>query len=393
MPTQRDYYEVLGVSRDADGTTVKRAYRKLAVKYHPDRDPSPEATEKFKEAAAAFEVLSDAEKRGRYDRFGHAGVNGAGGRGGFQDVGDVFEAFGDLFEGFGVFGGAGGRGGRGGRRPRRGRHLRASVTVTLPEAAAGVTKTVELDRHKLCPTCDGSGAEPGTRPDACGLCGGAGRVLQNQGFFRVQTACPRCGGAGTVVTDPCRECDGEGVLPEHVSLPVEVPAGVDSGMQLAVRGEGDPGSVVPGVGAGPPGDLYVDLTVEPHPLFQREGSHLACEVPISYTQLVLGSELEVPTLSGDPDGDPDGEPGREAVTVPPGTATDRVFKLRGRGLPDPHGGRGGDLFVKLKLDVPKDPSPEHESLLRKLAEHEHAHVTPHRAGWLEKLKHYFSLDD
>ncbi|MFH5805916.1 molecular chaperone DnaJ [Alienimonas sp. DA493] len=388
MPTQRDYYEVLGVSRDADGTTVKKAYRKLAVKYHPDRDPSPEATERFKEAAEAFEVLSDAEKRQRYDRFGHAGVNGSGGRGGFQDVGDVFETFGDLFEGFGLFGGAGGRGGRGGR-PRRGRHLRASLTVTLPEAAAGVTKELEVDRHKLCPTCDGSGAEPGTAPDTCGLCGGAGRVLQSQGFFRVQTACPRCHGAGTVVTNRCRECDGEGMIPERVTLSVDVPAGVDNGMQLAMRGEGEPGTVVPGVGAGPPGDLYVDLAVKPHPLFQREGSHLACEVPISYTQLALGSEVEVPVLAAELDE----EPGRETVTVPPGTQPDRVFKLRGRGLPDPHGGRGGDLFVKLKLEVPKELSPEHEELLRRLAEHEHAHVTPHRAGWLEKLKTYFSLDE
>ena len=388
MPTTRDYYEILGVSKDADGTVVKKAYRKLAVKYHPDRDPSPEATERFKEAAEAFEVLSDREKRARYDRFGHAGVNGGGrGGGGFRDVGDVFDAFGDLFEGSGLFGGAGGRGG--GRRARRGRHLKARMKVTLPEAAVGVTKPLEIDRPKLCPTCDGSGAEPGTTPDACGLCGGAGRVLQNQGFFRVQIACPRCGGAGTVVVDRCGECDGEGTIQEHVELDVAVPAGVDSGMQLCLRGEGEPGTVVPGAGAGPPGDLYVDLTVEPHPLFQREGVHLACEVPISYTQLALGTELEVPTLPEDPDADP----GREAVTVPAGTQTDKVFKLRGRGLPDPHGGRGGDLFVKLKLDVPRDLSGEHEELLRRLADHEHAHVTPHRAGWLDKVKQYFSLDD
>ena len=385
MPTTRDYYEVLGVSRDADGTVVKKAYRKLAVKYHPDRDPSPEATEKFKEAAEAFEVLSDREKRGRYDRFGHAGVNGGGG--GFRDVGDVFDAFGDLFEGFGVFGGAGRRGGA--RRPRRGRHMKANLSVSLPEAARGTTCTLRLDRPKLCPTCDGSGAEPGTRPDVCGLCGGAGRVLQNQGFFRVQTACPRCAGAGTVVTDRCDECGGEGTTLEHVELEVNVPAGVDNGMQLCLRGEGEPGTVVPGAGAGPPGDLYVDLAVEPHPLFQREGTHLACEVPISYTQLALGTELEVPTLPATADDDP----GRESVTVPPGTQTDRVFKLRGLGLPDPHGGRGGDLFVKLKLEVPKDLSAEHEELLRDLADHEHAHVTPHRAGWLDKLRNYFSLDE
>ncbi|MEM9702970.1 MAG: molecular chaperone DnaJ [Planctomycetota bacterium] len=387
MPTQRDYYEVLGVSRDADGTVLKKAYRKLAVKYHPDRDPSPEATERFKEAAEAFEVLSDEEKRQRYDRFGHSGVKGAGGRGGFQDVGDVFDTFGDLFEGFGLFGGAGGR--RRGGRPRRGRHLRASLTVTLPEAAAGVTKEIQIERQKICPTCDGSGARPGTKPEVCNLCGGAGRVLQSQGFFRVQTVCPRCGGSGTVIRDRCDECDGDGTVPERVTLSVDVPAGVDSGMQLALRGEGEPGTVVPGVGAGPPGDLYVDLTVKPHPLFQREGSHLACEVPISYTQLALGSEIEVPALAAELDD----EPGRETVAVPAGTQPDRVFKLRGRGLPDPHGGRDGDLFVKLKLEVPKELSEEHETLLRSLAEHEHAHVTPHRAGWLNKLKTYFSLDE
>ena len=390
MPTTRDYYEVLSVSKDADGATIKKAYRKLAVKYHPDRDPSPEATERFKEAAEAFEVLSDPDKRGRYDRFGHAGVNGAGGRGGggFRDVGDVFDAFGDLFEGFGVFGGAGR-----GNRPRRGRHLRASVTVTLPEAAAGVVKTIQLRRPKLCPTCDGTGAEPGTEPETCELCGGAGRVLQNQGFFRVQTACPRCRGAGTVIRGRCAECDGDGRVPERVEREVEIPAGVDSGMQLCLRGEGEPGSVVPGVGAGPPGDLYVDLSVEPHPVFQREGVHLACEVPVCYTQLALGAELEVPTLAASDGGDGPAETGRETVALPPGTQPDRVFKLSGRGLPDPHGGRRGDQFVKLKLEVPKRLSDEHEALLRDLAEHERADVTPHRAGWGEKLRHLFGLDD
>ena len=376
MPTPRDYYEVLGVSREASVVEIKKAYRKLAVKYHPDRSGGDgEAVERFKEAAAAFEVLSDDAKRGRYDRYGHAGVNGSAGP---RDVSDIFEQFGDLFGESGLFGG--GRGaGRGGRR---GRHLRAAVTITLEEAAAGVTRTLEVHRAKTCDVCDGSGAEPGTTPQVCELCGGAGRVIQSQGFFRVQTTCPGCGGDGRVVRSPCQECGGDGLLPEEAELEVKVPAGVDSGMQLCLRGEGEAGSPGPNGTAGRRGDLLVDVTVKDHPLFHRDGPHLAVEVPVGYAQLALGTELEVPTLAG-----------RESVDVPAGTQPTGTFRLRGYGMPDPHGGRTGDLFVKLHLEVPRKLSDEHEEVLRKLAELDRGHVSPHRRGWLEKLKDFFSTEE
>ncbi|QDV72654.1 molecular chaperone DnaJ [Botrimarina mediterranea] len=368
MATQRDYYEVLGVSRDADGTTIATAYRKLAIKYHPDKNPGDEeAIARFKECAEAFEVLNDAEKRSRYDRFGHAGVNGAaGGRHGFNDVEDIFSAFGDIFGD--MFGG-----GRGRTRVRQGRDVRCDVTLTLHEAAEGVTKTVEFQRHEPCDDCDGSGAAPGSERQTCGYCAGHGRVVQSAGIIRMQTTCPACHGAGSTVSKPCRPCRGTGQRLKSVQTEVRIPAGVDDGTRVRITGHGEPSP-----DGGPAGDCYCFISVLSHPLFEREGQHLVVRVPISYTQAALGCELEVPTLDG-----------RDTVTLPPGTQSGDVFKLDGRGMPDPRRHGLGDLLVQVMIEVPKKLAPDEERLLRELAGLEHKNVAPQRKSFFKQLKDYF----
>lgn len=374
MPTQRDYYEVLGVSRDADGTTISTSYRKLAIKYHPDKNPGDEeAIERFKEAAEAFEVLNDGDKRSRYDRFGHAGVNGqagGGGGAGFSDVEDIFSAFGDMFGD--MFGGGGG--GRG--RARAGRDVRSDVSLTLHEAAEGVTKVVEFQRHEPCEDCDGSGAAPGSSRESCGYCGGHGRVVQAAGIIRMQTTCPACNGAGSTVSKPCRPCRGSGQRLKAVETEVRIPAGVDDGTRVRISGQGEPST-----SGGPPGDCYCFITVKPHPLFEREGQHLVCRVPITYTQAALGCDLEVPTLDG-----------RDHVTLPLGTQSGEVFRLSGRGMPDPRRRGLGDLLVQVTIEVPKKLSAEEEKLLRELAELEHKNVAPARKSFFHQLKDYFVGD-
>ncbi len=373
MPSQRDYYESLGVEKSASADEIKKAYKKLALKYHPDRNPGDqEAIEKFKEAASAYDVLSDADKRARYDRFGHAGVNGPGGGGGpqFQDMGDIFEHFGDLFEGFGLGGGR--KRSRGG--VQRGSDLKASVTIDLKQASTGLEKEIDIPRKKSCAKCSGTGSEPGHKPERCDYCGGQGQVIQSQGFFRVQTACPACRGQGTIIRHKCNSCFGSGREDEKVSLNVKIPAGIDNGMQLCLRGEGEAGP-----NGGPRGDLYVDVHVRPHSVFKREGVHLLCQVPISYTQAALGSKIEIPLLEGKTD-----------VDLPPGTQPGEVIRLRGKGMPDPRGGRTGDLHIEVQLVVPKKLVADHEALLRKLAEMEQAHVMPHQTSWFDKVKAMFA---
>jgi molecular chaperone DnaJ len=366
---QRDYYEVLGVARSASGEEIKKSYKKLAIQYHPDRNKEdPDAVEKFKEAAEAYDVLSDADKRSRYDRFGHAGVKGAAGRAGgaqFQDVDDIFSAFGDLFEGFGF-------GGRNNRRrgPQQGAHLQTAITIDLIAAATGCERDVSFRRKKSCTKCGGSGSEPGTTPETCNYCGGHGQVVQAQGFFRMQTTCPACRGSGQVIRHKCNTCFGSGLENEDITLQVKVPAGIDNGMQLCVRGEGEAGKQ-----RGPRGDLYVDIRVKDHPLFEREGTQLMCRIPVTYTQAALGTTLEVPLLKGS-----------EQLEIPAGTQPGEVFRLRGKGMPDPRGGRPGDMHVEVQLVVPKKLEEEHEALLRKLAELEDADVNSHHKSWLEKLK-------
>ncbi len=373
MAAKRDYYEILGVARSAGDKEIAAAYRKLAIRYHPDSHPDdPTATEKFKEAAEAYEVLRDAEKRARYDRFGHAGVDGGAGPQ-FHSVEDIFEAFGDILGG-GIFGDLFGGGGRRSRRQRRGADLRCDVDLSLEESAKGVKKTVRFARHELCATCAGSGAKPGSSRETCRQCGGRGQIVQSAGILRVQTACPACRGAGAVITEVCGDCHGQGAVERRVELTVAVPPGVDDGMRIRIAGEGQPSP-----DGGPPGDCYCFVTVRRHHLFQRDGSHLVLQFPITYCQAALGATIEVPTLDG-----PD------RLEVPRGTQSGEVFRLRGRGMPDPRGGAAGDLLVQTYIETPKKLTAKQEELLRQLAELEHTHVTPHRKSFLAKLRDYFT---
>ena len=382
MATQTCYYEILSVSRTASGNEIKKAYKKLAIKYHPDRNQGDdEAVERFKEASEAFDVLSDDTKRSRYDQFGHASVQGAAGRGGgggFNDVNDIFSAFGDIFEGFGFSGGGGGRG-RGGRGgARKGASLETTIVLELPEAASGCTRELEISRRETCDTCSGSGAKSGSSSVNCSTCGGHGQVIQSQGFFRVQTTCPACKGEGKTIKDPCGDCSGSGRVMKKSTLEVTIPGGVDNGMQMPIRGEGEAG-----VKGGPRGDLHVNFKVKDHPLFERDGQDLLCRVPISYSQAALGAEVDVPTLIG-----------AEKLTVKPGTQPGDVTKLRHQGMPDPNGRHHvGDLLVEIQIEVPKSVEGRQEELLRELAEIEQAAVMPQKSSFFDHLKSFLGGDD
>ena len=373
MPTmaqKRDYYEVLGVARQATQKEIADSYRKLALQHHPDRNPNnQEAVVKFKEAAEAFEVLSDDDKRSRYDRYGHASV--AGNVHQFNDANDIFEAFSEILGG-GVFGDLFG-GGRRSNRPHKGDDVACELKVDLFEAARGVVKTVEFYRHELCTECKGTGAKPGTRPETCRYCGGRGQVVQSSGIFRVQTTCPACQGTGKLVKDPCTKCRGGGYTKKKIFREVKIPPGIDHGMRIRLPGEGEPSP-----SGGPAGDCYCVVNLVGHSLFEREGHDLICRIPVSYAQAALGATIEVPTLEGP-----------EEMAIPAGTQPGDVFKLRRRGMPDPRGGAKGDLLVVVNLEVPKSLSPRQEQLLRELAGEEKSNVSPHRKSFLEKLKDYF----
>jgi molecular chaperone DnaJ len=368
--TKRDYYEVLGLAREASDKEIASAYRKLAVKYHPDANPGDaEAVVKFKEAAEAYEVLSDGDKRARYDRFGHAASDQFGQQ--FHDVNDIFEAFGDIFSE--MFGGGGGQR-RGGRRMRRGADVRCDVSLTLEEAAAGITRPVEFNRNKACETCKGSGSKPGSQRAQCRRCNGHGQIVQSAGILRVQTTCPSCQGAGSVITDPCETCRGRAYVQERAKLDVTIPAGVDNGMRVRLAGYGEPSP-----DGGPAGDAYCFVSVKKHKLFQREGTHLVLQMPITYGQAALGAKIEVPTLSGPFE-----------LTMPPGTQSGEVFRVRGRGMPDVRGGAPGDLHVQTYIEVPKRLTERQEQLLRELAEVEQTEVSPHRKSFLKRIRDYFA---
>ena len=370
MVTKQDYYEILGVEKSADEGEIKRAYRKLAMQYHPDRNPGDkEAEAKFKEAAEAFEVLGDSEKRARYDRYGHAGLEGTGFHG-FGDAQDIFDAFGDLFGG--LFGGS--AGGRRQRGPAPGDDVQTRVTINLREASTGVTKKVKVRRAKHCQTCKGSGSEPGTTPQSCPTCGGRGMVVQAQGPFRVQTTCPSCRGNGKIISDPCRTCRGKGLEVATEEIEVEIPAGADSDIRLRIRGQGSDGE--PG---GPRGDLYVLLQVKDDPVFERDGVHLHCKVPVGFPQLVLGADIEIPTLGG-----------KQSLHIPKGTPTGHVFRQRGLGMPDVHGRGRGDLFIHVYVEVPKKLTERQDELLRELAELDKEHVHPEQKSFLERVYDYFA---
>lgn len=368
MATKRCYYEILGIERNASQGEIASAYRRLAVRYHPDKNPGDdEAIARFKECSEAFDVLHDENKRSRYDRYGHAGVNGNGGGSQFHDVGDIFSAFGDMFGD--IFGG-------GGRRQRGGRDVRCDVTLTLHEAAEGCTKKVEFHRHETCEDCRGSGAAEGSRREECGYCGGHGRVIQSAGIVRVQTTCPACAGVGSTIKDPCRTCKGKGQRLRKVVTEVRIPAGVDDGMRVRITGEGEPSMT-----GGPPGDCYCFISVLSHPLFEREGPHLICRVPITYPQAALGCKLEVPTLTG-----------RGEIEIPRGTQSGAVFRLGGKGMPDPRSHGLGDLLVQVTIEVPEKLTREEEDLLRQLAEVEHKNVAPKRKSFFSQVKDYFTAD-
>ncbi|MEX2172785.1 MAG: molecular chaperone DnaJ [Pirellulaceae bacterium] len=368
MASKRDYYEVLGVKREASDRDIAAAYRKLAVKYHPDANPGDaETIVKFKEAAEAYEVLSDGDKRARYDRFGHQANDQFGQQ--FHDVNDIFEAFGDIFSE--MFGGGGQR--RGGRRVRRGADVRCDVSLDLEEAARGTTKTVEFNRSKACETCKASGSRPGSQRTACRRCNGHGQVVQSAGILRVQTTCPACQGAGSIITDPCGACRGRGYVQERAKLEVTIPPGIDDGMRVRLAGYGEPSP-----DGGPAGDAYCFVAVRKHKLFQREGTHLILQLPITYSQAALGAMIEVPTLSGPFE-----------LTLPAGSQSGSVLRIRGRGMPDPRGGSPGDLHVQAVIEVPKKLTLRQEQLLRELAEVEKAEVSPHRKSFLERLGEYF----
>ncbi len=375
---KRDYYKVLDVPKSATEAEIKKAYRRLAMKYHPDRNPNDkEAEERFKEAKEACEVLTDPQKRAAYDQYGHAGVEaagrGAGSRGGFGP-GDAFsDIFGD------VFGDIFGTARRGRSQVFRGADLRYELELDLDQAVFG--HTVELDVAKLdeCEACHGTGAAKGSNPSTCDTCGGAGQVRISQGFFQLQQTCPRCRGAGTIIRNPCDACLGQGRVRRSKKLSVKVPPGVDTGDRIRLAGEGEAGR-----NGGPPGDLYVEVHVRDHPIFERDGEHLSCEVPISFATAALGGTLEVPTLDGN-----------VTIKVPPETQSGRVFRLRGKGVRPVRGGSPGDLFCRVVVETPVNLSTEQRELILKLEEslrggdsaHKHA---PREHGFFEGVKRFFS---
>ncbi|MDY7011412.1 MAG: molecular chaperone DnaJ [Planctomycetota bacterium] len=379
---KRDYYEVLGVSRTAGAADIKRAYRRNALKYHPDnyQGEKAEGEGRFKELAEAYEVLSDPQKRQLYDRYGHDGLRSAGVHD-FSSMGfgDIFSMFEDIF-GMG-FGGA-----RGG--PRRGYDLETEVELTLEEVATGADRTLEFERMDFCETCSGSGAKPGTSPAKCGTCGGYGQVeTSGGGFFRMVRTCPNCRGTGTVITEPCGDCRGAGRVKKKRVLAIHVPPGVHDGQVVRMRGEGEPGEAG-NVGSpnrdtsrfGVPvrGDLRCYVRVKPHPFLLRRGNDLICQVPITFTQAALGAVVEAPTLAG-----------REEVTVPAGTQHGEAISLKRRGLPDPRSGRKGDQIVQFLIEIPRKLSKKQTELMREFAETEDINVLPAKKGFFEKLKEYF----
>jgi len=368
-----DYYEVLCVSRTASDAEIKKAYRQLAVKHHPDKNPGDkEAEEQFKLLTEAYAILSDAQKRAAYDQFGHAGVDGSaggyssGGFGGspFEDIfGDIF---GDIFSG-----GGGARRGR--SRGQRGDDLRYNLEISFEDAAFGTERTVKLPRHHVCEACGGSGAKAGTSPKTCSTCKGAGQVRYQQGFFQMTRPCPDCGGSGSQIDDPCPECKGTGRVKDKRNLSIKIPAGVETGIRLKLNGEGEGG-----LHGGPAGDLYVVITVAEHPIFSREGRNVICDTPISFAQAALGCELEVPTLEG-----------RVKVKIPPGTQSGKVLKLSGKGITDLQGRRRGDQLVVVKVETPTQLTARQKELLEDFAREGGEAVNPISKGFFEKVKDMF----
>jgi molecular chaperone DnaJ len=365
---KRDYYEVLGVSRDASEAEVKKAYRKLAMENHPDRNPGDhEAEERFKEAAEAYEVLRDREKRQIYDQFGHAGLEGSGFRG-FSGFDDIFSSFGDIFEDFFGFGTRRGRR----SRARQGSSLRYDLELGLEDAFYGKEEEIVFNKWAACDVCRGSGVKPGSEPQVCGTCQGHGQVVRSQGFFQISTTCPACRGEGRLVTDPCFDCGGNGKVESERKITVKIPAGVDTGSQLRLRGEGEPGE-----NGGPPGDLFVVIHVRDHSFFTREEDHLYCEVPISFTQAALGETIKIALL---------GEEEEHVLKIHPGTQPGEILSLPGRGMPSLRNSRRGDLFVKVVVKIPKKLTQQQRELLETFAGTDHPRRAKKEKNFWHKLK-------
>jgi molecular chaperone DnaJ len=375
---KRDYYEVLGISKNASEAELKKAYRRAAQKYHPDRNPDDkEAEGKFKECKEAYEILSNSQKRAAYDQFGHAGVDpsmgggygpaGAGAGASFSDIfGDVF---GDIF-------GGGRAGGGGGQRVYRGSDLRYNLELSLEDAVAGTEVKIRVPTKVACDACNGSGAKKGSTPTTCTTCGGHGQVRMQQGFFSLQQTCPRCHGSGSIISDPCPKCRGQGRVEEHKTLSVKVPAGVDTGDRIRLASEGEAGE-----SGGPPGDLYVQIQVKQHPIFTREENNLYCEVPISFVTAALGGELEVPTLVG-----------RVNLKIPAETQTGKMFRMRGKGVKPVRGGPVGDLVCRVKVETPVKLNRKQKDLLKEFSdavEGGGSHHSPQASSWVDGVKKFF----
>ena len=369
--SKRDYYEVLGVDRSAADQEIKKAYRRIAMKYHPDRNPDDQdADAKFKEATEAYDVLMNAEKRSAYDQFGHAGVDQNMG-GGFQGGASFSDIFGDVFGD--IFGGGGGGGRQG---PQRGSDLRYTMEVSLEEAVRGATREIKVPTLQHCDTCDGSGAKPGSNPVTCGSCGGSGQVRMQQGFFQVQQTCPKCRGRGKTISDPCLDCRGQGLLEKTKTLSVKVPPGVDTGDRIRLSGEGEAGP-----SGGPNGALFVQIAVRQHNLFERDGRHLYCEVPLHFVDAAVGGELEVPTLDG-----------KVKLKIPAETQTGKMFRLRGKGVQPVRGGPIGDLMCRAVVETPVNLSSRQKQLLEELRstlDEGGNRQSPRQSSWFEGVKSFF----
>ena len=371
--SKRDYYEVLGITRSATEVEIKTAYRKLAMKYHPDRnqgDKAKEAEEKFKECKEAYEMLSDSQKRAAYDQYGHAGVDPSmrGGMGGGEGFGGFAESFGDIF---GEMFGGGRRGG--GPQVYRGNDLSYAMDITLEEAASGKNAQIKIPSWDECDTCHGSGAKPGTQVKTCSTCNGSGSVQMRQGFFAVQQTCPHCRGTGKVIPEPCTACHGQGKIKSQKTLEVNIPAGIDDGMRIRSVGNGEPGQ-----NGGPPGDLYIEIRVRKHEVFERDGDDLHCEVPVSMVTAALGGEIEVPTLGG-----------KAAIDIPEGTQTGKQFRLRGKGIKGVRASYPGDLYVHIVVETPVKLTEHQRKLLKELDESLKkggAKHTPNNQSWADRLK-------
>jgi molecular chaperone DnaJ len=370
--SKRDYYEILGVDKGVEDKDLKKAYRRVAMKFHPDRNPDDkDSEEKFKEASEAYEVLSDKQKRAAYDQYGHAGVDSqSGGMGGGQGFGNFSDVFGDVFGD--IFGGGGGRGGRAG--PARGSDLRYTLDLNLEDAVKGTSVKIKVPTLVGCNTCDGSGAKAGTKPVSCTTCGGVGQVRMQQGFFSVQQTCPNCRGKGSVISDPCGDCHGQGRMEETKTLSVKVPPGVDTGDRIRLSGEGEAGA-----DGGPSGDLYVQVSVQDHAIFQRDGKNLYCEVPVSFVDAALGGELDVPTLDG-----------RVKLKIPAETQTGKLFRLRGKGVAPVRGGSVGDLMCRILVETPVNLNHKQKELLKDLrASMADNKNSPKQSSWFEGMKNFF----